>query len=40
MNGVAIPAMAFVAFALQVVWYVTVTVMLFKIWRKVKHLPG
>jgi hypothetical protein len=26
--------------AVQIAWYVMVTVMLFKIWRKVKHLPG
>jgi hypothetical protein len=26
--------------ALQFAWYVGVIVLLFKIWRKVKHLPG
>jgi hypothetical protein len=25
---------------LQVMWYVAITVLLLKIWRKVKHLPG
>jgi hypothetical protein len=42
MNGVtiAVPAVTFVAFVVQTVWYVAVTVMLFKIWRKVKHLLG
>jgi hypothetical protein len=38
------PMVMFLPFALisllQLVWYVGVTVMLYKIWRKVKHLPG
>lgn len=25
---------------IQVVWYVAITVLLVRIWRKVKHLPG
>ena len=25
---------------IQVAWYVAVTVFLYKIWQKVKHLPG
>jgi hypothetical protein len=27
-------------FALQAAWYVGVVVMLWKIWKKVRHLPG
>jgi hypothetical protein len=42
MNG-TIPPMAFLAWlmiAVQFAWYAVVTVMLFKIWRKVRHLPS
>ena len=30
----------FVIALVSLTWYVGVLVMLFKIWRKVKHLPG
>ena len=43
MNATTIPAIAFVGWimlALQFAWYVAVTVLIVKIWRKVKHLPG
>jgi hypothetical protein len=29
-----------ILFVAQLAWYVAVTVLLIKIWRKVKHLPG
>jgi hypothetical protein len=32
-----IPALFFL---IQVIWYVGITVLLLKIWRKVRHLPG
>ena len=42
MDGTS-PAMAFVMWAmiaLQFAWYAVVTVMLFRIWQRVKHLSG
>jgi len=36
--GAALPILFVVL--LQLAWYVGVAVMLYKIWRKVRHLPG
>jgi hypothetical protein len=33
-------AFLFIPILIQIVWYVAVTVFLYKIWKKVKHLPG
>ena len=35
-----VPLIVVPLFLLNVVWYVAVIVFLFKIWQKVKHLPG
>jgi len=40
MIGNAFPLVAFVIGLVSLAWYVGVIVMLFKIWQKVKHLPG
>jgi hypothetical protein len=33
-------AFLFIPMLIQLVWYVAVIVFLYKIWKKVKHLPG
>jgi hypothetical protein len=40
MNNVLLASVAWVAFALQLAWYTVATVLLFKIWRRVRHLPA
>ena len=36
-----VPILPFLGLGLlQLAWYVAVPVMLYKIWRKVRHLPG
>jgi hypothetical protein len=45
MDNVPFPAAPFLLFGLigglvQLVWYIAVLVFLYKIWQKVKHLPG
>jgi hypothetical protein len=42
MNSYAVPFLAIgaVGFAIQLGWYAVVLVLLVRIWRKVKHLPG
>jgi hypothetical protein len=47
MNEILFPGVGSFGFAfllipmlIQIVWYVAVIVFLYKIWKKVKHLPG
>ena len=45
MNEIPFPFLPIVFFAglmgvLQIAWYAAVIVFLYKIWQKVKHLPG
>jgi hypothetical protein len=35
-----LPIVALLAGFVSLAWYVAVVVLLFKIWQKVKHLPG
>jgi len=34
------PLIVLLALAIKLVWYAGVIVLLFRIWQKVKHLPG
>ena len=38
-SGIDMWAMMLIGFV-QLAWYVAVPVMLYQIWRKVRHLPG
>jgi hypothetical protein len=41
MNDITPPFVLAIPFiAIQLGWYVAVIVLLYKIWQKVKHLPG
>jgi hypothetical protein len=35
-----VPILALVAALAQLAWYVAVILFLYRIWKKVKHLPG
>jgi hypothetical protein len=40
MVGFGLPILALFAAVASLAWYVAVVVFLYKIWQKVKHLPG
>jgi hypothetical protein len=38
--AVGVPFLVLLGFAVKLAWYAGVIVLLFRIWLKVKHLPG